>query len=112
VALREAGRLAIERARLQADRAQRAAIEPIRVARARFRRGQTNEALSGLRDALRMGPATREIHEELNRLTAMAALWSTEAAKRANDARQHCLVARTLLEAHALEPGGAQGPRA
>jgi tetratricopeptide (TPR) repeat protein len=105
IALREAGRSALEQARQQAagNRLRDAAAGQIRLARARFRRGLFDEAISGLSAFLAIEPTALAAQVELNRLAAMAALRAQEAAKRAEEVDRHCNSARALLERNAVE---------
>jgi serine/threonine protein kinase len=103
IALREAGRTALERQRAAELRHEQAIQQVVHTARASFNRGRCDEALEMLRAFLVETPAAADVQIELNQLSALATRRADEAAARAAEIQRRTDTVRTLIDAEAFD---------
>jgi tetratricopeptide (TPR) repeat protein len=113
-ALRESARKAIESARQQAelDRVRLEQTAQIEAARAAFRRGHHDEALTILRTYLLWHRDASPVQQEYDELTERMARDAAAAAERAVEVRKHVDSARDLLSADLLDAAVAAARQA
>jgi tetratricopeptide (TPR) repeat protein len=105
IALRDAGRSALERQHRRAaeSRLEHEVERLIRTVRASFNRGRREEALETLRAFLVEEPGAVQVRRELDRLTATAARQAEEKAARAEEVLRRTEAVHTMLEAEAFD---------
>jgi len=105
IALREAGRSALERQRQRAAelRLEQGIERLIRSARAAFNRNRRDEALEALRAFVADEPKAVQVQRELDRLNAIAARRAEEAATRAEEVLRRTEAVRTMMEAETFD---------
>lgn len=105
IALREAGRSALERQRQRAAelRLEQGIERLIRSARAAFNRNRRDEALEALRAFLVDEPTAVQVQRELDRLNAIAARRAEEAVTRAEDLLRRTEAVHTMMQAEMFD---------
>jgi tetratricopeptide (TPR) repeat protein len=114
IALREAGRSALER---QHQRAAELRLEQgierlIRSARAAFNRNRRDEALESLRAFLVEEPKAVQVQRELDRLNAIVARRAEEAVTRAEELQRRTEAVHTLMQSESFDAAVVEARRA